>query len=337
MKHLLPNVKKYYKTNLHAHSNISDGALDPQEVKAEYKRRGYSILALTDHEICFSHPELNDEDFLTLTSYELMTYDNNPRMTSKTYHLNIIAKDPNNRWQFHHPGLRPYIAKVADQLIYDEPMVRTYDLDEINSIIAKANEKGFLVIYNHPVWSQQDARDYRELKGIFAAEIFNYDCYLSGYEEDMSQCYQELLKEGLHIFPVASDDSHRRDDIGGGWIMLGAKQLEYSSVIEALEKGDFYASTGPEIHSLTLDGTKLTVQCSEAATVNLVTHGRHAQRKFPEDGTAMTQATFDLASWKKQISEDWQDKAFFRICVTDPTGKKAFSRAYWLKDTEGEL
>ena len=225
MKYLLPSVPKYFKANLHAHSTISDGKLSPEQVKEEYKRRGYSILALTDHELCFDHPELNDDDFLTLTSYELMTYDDAPRMNSKTYHLNLIAKDPNNRWQFHHPNLRSYVTKYADQLIYDEPMVRTYDLDEINRIIAKANDKGFLVTYNHPVWSLQDGRDYLGLKGLWAAEVFNYGSYLSGYEEDMSQCYQELLKEGLPLFPVAADDSHRYDDIGGVWIMVGAKEL----------------------------------------------------------------------------------------------------------------
>lgn len=334
MKHLLPKVNTYFKANLHAHSNISDGRLTPEQVKEEYKRRGYSILALTDHEICFSHPELNDEDFLTLTSYELMTYDDNPRMTSKTYHLNMIAKDPNNRWQFHLPNLRPYVSKVADQLIYDAPMERTYDLEEINSIIAKANEKGFMVMYNHPVWSLQDARDYRELKGIWAVEVFNYGSYLTGYDEDMNQCYQELLKEGLHVYPVASDDSHRYDDIGGGWIMLGAKELEYGSVIEALEKGDFYASAGPDIHSLTVDGDNLHITCSEAATINLITHGRHAQRRFPEPGKMLTEATFDLDAWRKQISEDWADKAFFRLSVTDASGKKAWTRSYRLCDLE---
>lgn len=332
MKHLLPNVPKYFKANLHAHSTVSDGQLTPEQVKEEYKRRGYSILALTDHEICFAHPELDDEDFLTLTSYELMTYDDQPRMNSKTYHLNLIAKDPNNRWQFHYPNLRPYIAKVADQLIYDEPMVRTYDLDETNAIIAKANEKGFLVTYNHPVWSQQNGSDYLGLKGIWAAEVFNYDSYLSGYEEDMSQCYQELLKEGLKIFPIASDDSHRRDDIGGGWVMVGAEELSYGAVIAALEKGDFYASTGPEIHSLTLEDNKVTVTCSEAANINFVTHGRLAKRVFPKDGEKLTEATFDLTPWLERITGDWQENAFFRICVTDASGKKAYTRAYFQKD-----
>ena len=94
MKYLLPNSGRFYKACLHTHSTVSDGKMPPEEVKERYKSKGYSILALTDHEICFDHPELNDENFLTLTSYEMMTYDENPRMTSKTYHLNLIAKDP---------------------------------------------------------------------------------------------------------------------------------------------------------------------------------------------------------------------------------------------------
>lgn len=332
MKHLLPAVEKYYKANLHTHSNISDGVMSPEEVKAAYKAKGYSILALTDHEICFSHPELNDEDFLTLTSYELMTYDANPRMNSKTYHLNMIAKEPNNRWQFHHPNLRPYIAKVADQLIYDEPMVRTYDLNEINEIIAKANKKGFLVTYNHPVWSLQNGEDYLALKGLWAVEVYNNGCYLSGFDEDMNQVYQSLLCKRNHLFPVAADDAHRIREVGGGWVMVGARELTYPAVIEALEKGDFYASIGPEIHSLCVEGTTLKITCSPAANINLVSHGRFAKRVFATDGEPLTEAEFDLSFWLDHITEDWQEDAFFRICVTDATGKKAWTRAYWPKD-----
>jgi hypothetical protein len=31
VKHLLPQVKKYFKTNLHTHSTISDGKLTPEK------------------------------------------------------------------------------------------------------------------------------------------------------------------------------------------------------------------------------------------------------------------------------------------------------------------
>lgn len=335
MKYLLPNLKKYHKACLHAHSNISDGKLSPEEVKAEYKKKGYSILALTDHELCFAHPELNDEEFLTLTGYELMVYDEAPRMNVKTYHLNMIAKEADNRWQFYQSGLRPYMDKFSpDQLVFDSPQVYRYDLGEINRIIAKANEKGFLVLYNHPVWSLQDGRDYRELVGIWGVEVFNYGSYKCGFEEDMSQCYQELLKAGIPVVPVASDDSHRYDDIGGGWVMVGAERLAYGDVINALEKGDFYATAGPEIHSLTVDGDKVRILCSEAGNINFVTHGRLADRVFPREGKPLTEAEFDLSQWKEKITEDWKEKAFFRICVTDKTGKKAYTRAYRLRDLE---
>ena len=42
--------QKQYKANLHSHSVISDGNLTPAEMKKAYKDRGYSILAITDHE-----------------------------------------------------------------------------------------------------------------------------------------------------------------------------------------------------------------------------------------------------------------------------------------------
>lgn len=47
MKYLLPNVPKYFKTNLHTHSTVSDGKLSPEELKQEYKSRGYSVLRFT--------------------------------------------------------------------------------------------------------------------------------------------------------------------------------------------------------------------------------------------------------------------------------------------------
>ena len=32
-KHLLPRVEKYFKTNIHSHTNISDGTPSPEEMK----------------------------------------------------------------------------------------------------------------------------------------------------------------------------------------------------------------------------------------------------------------------------------------------------------------
>ncbi len=41
-----------HKANLHTHTTQSDGVLEPAEVVAEYRRRGYGILAISDHDRC---------------------------------------------------------------------------------------------------------------------------------------------------------------------------------------------------------------------------------------------------------------------------------------------
>ena len=67
IKQLLP-YKNFYKANLHARSNRSDGSLSPEEMKEIYKKNGYSVLALTDDDPkC--EKALSDEDFLVLSGF----------------------------------------------------------------------------------------------------------------------------------------------------------------------------------------------------------------------------------------------------------------------------
>src|SRR5215470_5955750 len=49
--HDLPwgQLGQFWKGNLHAHSNLSDGVLPLDEVIAGYRRQGYDFLAVTEH------------------------------------------------------------------------------------------------------------------------------------------------------------------------------------------------------------------------------------------------------------------------------------------------
>ena len=67
---ILIGGKRQFKANLHSHSNLSDGTFSPEELKRIYKEKGYSVLAITDHDYPCDHSELNDDDFLMLTGYE---------------------------------------------------------------------------------------------------------------------------------------------------------------------------------------------------------------------------------------------------------------------------
>ena len=337
MKYLLPKREKYFKTNLHCHSTVSDGRLSPEELKAEYQKRGYSVVAFTDHEVCFSHQDLNDDNFLTLTGYEMITNQwDIPAPHFKTYHFNFIAKDPDNTWQIYNPKYREASRRHMDKIVCDGYEDREYDLEKMNEIIARHNEKGFLVTYNHPIWSMQERQDYIGLKGLWGVEVFNGECFMLGYDDYMNQPYQELLKAGNCLVPLATDDTHSPRAIGMGWIMVGAEKLTYPAVIEALEKGDLYASTGPEIHSLTLEGNVLRLTCSEAVTVNLQPECRRGQRIVAAPGETLTEAEFDLSRWLDDCEAGREKDAFIRICITDASGHKAFTRAYWRTELFGD-
>ena len=45
-KYLLPQYGNFYKANLHCHTNLSDAALSPEEVKREYMAKGIKSIAL---------------------------------------------------------------------------------------------------------------------------------------------------------------------------------------------------------------------------------------------------------------------------------------------------
>jgi len=40
---------KFYKGNLHSHTKLSDGSLEPGEVVRRYPEAGYSFLGISDH------------------------------------------------------------------------------------------------------------------------------------------------------------------------------------------------------------------------------------------------------------------------------------------------
>ena len=65
---LIPEAGKFYKANMHCHTNISDGTRSPEEVKAWYKAAGYSAVCFTDHEVLIGHKELCDDELLRCTA-----------------------------------------------------------------------------------------------------------------------------------------------------------------------------------------------------------------------------------------------------------------------------
>lgn len=329
-KHLLPQVNHYFKANLHTHSTISDGRLTPAEIKEAYKALGYQILCLTDHNIIINHSDMNEPDFLMLTGMEININEKNWDVTrSKAYHMNLIAKDPKNLWCPARLPRRFEIPEEIDSKVQYDDMELQHHPDSINAFIAKANEKGFLVMYNHPTWSCHTYQDYAYLKGLWGMEVRNTENCMIGLNENNARVYKEMLVSGCRVFPVGTDDMHFRRALGKSWIMVGAAELSYSSVIAAMEQGDFYMSCGPEITALYVEGSVLKITCSDALQVTLQTHGRVARSVYAEDGP-IRKAEFELESLLSKI--EGAPNAFVYLTVTAPDGSYATTRAYYLNE-----
>ena len=147
-KYLLPQSGSFYKANLHCHSVFSDGKWTPEQIKENYKERGYSIIAFTDHNLLLSHQELSDEDFLALNGVEININDENyPDKHAKTCHLCMIALDPDNLIQpcWHRSEyLNKHTSQFRELVKFDETkpdVERIYNSDCINSIIKMFNRE----------------------------------------------------------------------------------------------------------------------------------------------------------------------------------------------------
>lgn len=334
-KYLLPRTGKFYKANMHAHTTCSDGKITPAELKELYKARGYSIVAFTDHEIMLPHSDLRDENFLPITGIEIAIDGGKWSPFAKTYHLNIFSPEPDRcatKAYFHGEVWGNARNYMTEEMKIPGQRPRNYSKEFAQWIIDSASEEGCLVSFNHPVWSLQDKDDYSGLRGFFGVEWYNTGCVKIGYPDSIEPIV-ELLREGERmVYPLATDDCHNTLDLFGGWIQVKAKNLEYDTIFEALKKGDFYSSTGPAIKSLYIDGTTLTVKCSAARNICLIADHRFA-RVHNAEGKLLGGATFDL----KQLIANAKNApdgrpAWFRIEVTDKTGAKAITRAYFLDE-----
>lgn len=337
IKYLLPPVP-YHKANLHAHCTVSDGIMTAEELRDAYRAQGYSILAITDHSVMVEHQDLNREDILLLTGVELEIEDPDYirfKNHTRERHFCLIGKNPYRQWiPFRDPNPIPRsVAYEASNEIGSVP--RGYSPEAFNELIAECNQQGFLVLYCHPQWSMESYPDYQHLEGIWGMEYRNSDALSLGYDENNSQIFEDLLRMGKFVMPVCSDDLHRPTRhgfqvLGGCWNMIGCRELRYEEVIGAMERGDLYASCGPEIHSLTWENGILRLTSSEVVRIQVVSHVHWAGQVSAEPGKFLTGAEFDMTNWFELCRD--HERGYLRLILTGADGSYAVTRAYQMKE-----
>ena len=343
-KYIISPELNWYRANMHCHTTVSDGHYSPEEIKKFYMDMGYSIVAYTDHEIIRTHNDLTDDNFLAITSSEFSINDNKPCFdipegkymegwrSKKVLHFGVYSKDPNNTF---HPatGNDTFNWWKSQGKIIEDVTVdgydRQYTLESINETIKRLNDNGFLVSLNHPNWSLNDMDDYLNIKGLWSLEILNYATERLTGAEYCPYIYDHMVRQGnFDLFCNMGDDNHNRggslDHSFGGSTIIGAKELKYEQIMDALEKGEFYCASGknpPQIKALYVEDNVIKVDCSPATDVIVTGLGRNFRPYITED-YEFTHAEFKL---------DKQD-IMFRVTVRDKYGNNAHTHYYNVDD-----
>ncbi len=327
---LIPEEGKFYKVNMHCHTNISDGKQTPEEIKEWYKSHGYSAVVYTDHEVLLAHEDLSDENFVALHGYEIAIKKDEKGHTAwhmPVYHFNLISKFKDNTLMYRYYKDNPSMPGTSRKWLEEKGQIDEiitgykYDVKWINKYLSSIAKKGFLINYNHPQWSLQNATDYLGLDCLHSVELINGGCL--GQNDNTAIHYETILRSGVRVAPTAGDDNHSEGGCGRCWTMIKAPTLTYEALIDAYEKGNCYATEGPEIYGINYEDGRIKVKCSEASEISLHSEGRYAPYVRSKTET-YTEASFEYNSDKMG--------SFFRIEVRDKAGFKAFSNAFYTEN-----
>ena len=308
---VLPRSGNLYKVNLHTHSTCSDGKFTPEQLKEYYMSLGYNAVAFTDHRNCIPHTDLTDEKFVALTGLELDFNQNDEQGRQiKVVHMNALAAQPDTACSF-------------------QSMTLDYDL--INKTVADLKKDGFFVTLNHPVWSNMCNADIAAIQGFDAMEICNSIALMFNNFSDDSALYEYFLRSGGKAIPIAADDCHRKyadgtpfAEYGKSFVMVKAEERTYDAIFRAITTGACYASTGPKIENLWLEGNILHVECSPVFGVYV--HSKYLNKKAQqvEKTDCITHATFD-------ISHIREASPYFWVQLRSADGEKAWATPYWFE------
>src|SRR5579875_2710611 len=140
---------RFFRGNLHTHSDRSDGALPPERVIEAYRRAGYDFLNLSDHFVeRYGFPVTDTRAFRSNTLTTLIGAE-----------LHAMGTEVGELWHILAVGLPLDFAPPAQE-------------ETGPQLAQRARAAGAFVAIAHPAWSQLRIGDGRALAAAHAVEIY---------------------------------------------------------------------------------------------------------------------------------------------------------------------
>jgi hypothetical protein len=292
---------RWFKGNPHTHTLNSDGDSSPEYVALWYREHGYSFLVLSDHNV-FTDPAtlraLVDTSFILIPGEEVTS-----SFERRPVHVN---------------GLNlPHLVEPQT----DTTLVGTIqkNVDAIRAVegVPHINHPNFGWAFDHHTLAQ--------VRNDRLFEIWNGHPTVhnegGGEAPGLEEIWDSLLTGGKRIYGIAVDDAHHfqgefardRANPGRGWIAVRADALEPLEIMERLEAGEFYASTGVALDDIVITPRRLEVHITQQGDFRYTTEfiGENGQVLAT---TGANPAVFELSS----------QSGYVRARVTDSGGAHAW-------------
>jgi hypothetical protein len=302
---------QWFKGNTHAHTLNSDGDSTPDDVVRWYREHGYHFVVLTDHNFLTSVDALNAlhaaaDKFLVLKGEEVTD-----RFDGKPLHINAL--DP--------------VEQVAAQGGTSVVDVLQRNVDAIRKV------NGIPHI-NHPNfgWAITSA-ELQQVRHNRLFEVYNGHPQVNnlggGGVPGLEEAWDRILSNGTLLYGIAVDDAHvfkqpGNPNVAGpgrGWVVVRAPRLEARAIIEAMERGDFYASTGVELTDVSTTDKQMTV------AVKVTAPSRYRIQFIGKQGSLLREVAEPTARYDIR-----GDEGYVRAKVLESNGRVAWIQPTLVKE-----
>ena len=300
--------KPFLKGALHVHTTRSDGSGTPEEVIRMHHENGYQFMALTDHNIINHENLCPDVPMTMLSGIERDMFMPGPAQ-DKPICVHVVGV-----------GV-PHDPKTPAQDYKPAHFGRGENGVDAQGMIDEMHEWNLKTIYAHPEWSGTKYVDFKDLKGNFGMEVWNTGCVEDNGLDVNAPYWDEAIDDGNLLWGVATDDGHPVHQHCKGWVMVSADN-NAESILEALEKGEFYASCGPEIYDFYVEDGRVHIKCSPVESIQFVTLRfplRILHAENPETG--LTEA----------YSDPPEGTRYIRATIVDKEGRRAWTNPLLLR------
>ena len=303
---------RWYRGNTHTHTKNSDGDSSPQDVVRWYQTHGYDFVVITDHEHVTAVEPLNvefgnDGKFLVIPGQEVTD-----RFDAKPYHVNGL-------------GLTTVVM----------PKRATGSaVANVQANVDAVRQAGGIPQINHPNFGWAlTAQDLIQIKNATIFELYSGHPRINflggGGSPGTEEMWDQVLTAGRVIYGVAVDDVHHFKRAAGepftaapgqGWIMVRASELSVSAILAAIDRGDFYASSGVEFSDYTVDSKSISI------TIKPVRDFRYRTLFIGAVGKVLAESTANPAIYKFKGNE-----RYVRAKVVESNGAMAWTQPVFRK------